>query len=169
MWTVQEMPLYETQFFRCAVVSAAAAVVTRVTGHSLFGAPTARHLLAARAIMGLIASSGFIYRWDWFFVLHSFNFAVTYAPECVGICWVIQSSGVMISYTNQSPILLKLPVSSIRNIHVMFCQNGGTIYHRDFTVTSIFSEPVWWTGQALILHLLLSSNSVVYNSSATWS
>jgi drug/metabolite transporter (DMT)-like permease len=42
-------------------VSAAAAVVTRVTGHSLFGAPTARHLLAARAIMGLIASSGFIY------------------------------------------------------------------------------------------------------------
>lgn len=61
-FAVQEMPLYETQFFRCAVVSAAAAVVTRVTGHSLFGAPTARHLLAARAIMGLIASSGFIYR-----------------------------------------------------------------------------------------------------------
>ncbi|CAK9266729.1 unnamed protein product [Sphagnum jensenii] len=57
-FAVQEMPLYETQFFRCAVVSAAAAVVTRVTGHSLFGA---RHLLAARAIMGLIASSGFIY------------------------------------------------------------------------------------------------------------
>jgi len=60
-FAVQEMPPYETQFFRCAVVSAAAAVVTRITGHSLFGAPTARHLLAARAIMGLIASSGFIY------------------------------------------------------------------------------------------------------------